>query len=124
MKSSLFINLTNHPSATWGADQLAAAELLGRVVDILFPMVSPDATTDEVHQLADQLVTDVLLTAEAAQADVIVHVMGEHTLTYALVVRLKEKGIKCVASTSERNTIMLPDGKKVSEFKFTQFREY
>ena len=122
--TSVFINLTNHPSDTWGADQLAAAEPLGRVVDILFPMVSPDATTDEVHQLADQLVADVLLTAEAAQATMTVHVMGEHTLTHALVVRLKEKGIKCVASTSERNTIMLPDGKKVSEFKFTQFREY
>ena len=120
----MFINLTNHPSDTWSADQLAAAELFGRVIDMSFPIVSPDATTDEIHQLADQLVADVLLTAEAAQATAIVHVMGEHTLTYALVVRLKEKGNKCVASTSERNTIMLPDGKKVSEFKFTQFREY
>ena len=122
--TSIFINLTNHPSATWGADQLAAAEFLGRVVDISFPVVSPDATTDEIHQQADKLVGAVLQTAEAAQATATVHVMGEHTLTYALVVRLKEKGIKCVASTSERNTIMLPDGKKVSEFKFTQFREY
>lgn len=122
--TSVFINLTNHPSATWGADQLAAAELLGRVVDISFPVVSPDATTDEIHQQADKLVGAVLQTAEAAQATATVHVMGEHTLTYALVVRLKEKGIKCVASTSERNTIMLPDGKKVSEFKFVQFREY
>lgn len=120
----MFINLTNHPSDTWSADQLAAAELFGEIVDILFPMVSPDATTDEVHQLADQLVADVLLTADAAQATMTVHVMGEHTLTHALVVRLKEKGIKCMASTSERNTIMLPDGRKVSEFKFVQFREY
>ena len=122
--TSVFINLTNHPSATWEADQLAAAELLGRVIDILFPMVSPDATTDEVHQLADLLVADVLLTAETAQATATVHVMGEHTLTHALIVRLKEKGIKCVASTTERNTIMLPDGKRLTDFKFVQFREY
>lgn len=122
--TSIFINLTNHPSTTWGADQLAAAELLGRVIDILFPMVSPDATTAEVHQLADQLVTDVLLTAEAAQTAMTVHVMGEHTLTYAVVARLKARGVPCVASTSNRNTIMLPDGRKVSEFKFVQFREY
>ena len=122
--TSVFINLTNHPSATWGADQLAAAELLGRVVDILFPIVSPDATTDEIHQQADKLVGTVLQMAENMDA-ITVHVMGEHTLTYALVVRLKEKGIKCVASTSHRgDPIILPNGDKLSRFKFVQFREY
>ena len=120
----MFINLTNHPSAEWSADQLAAAELFGRVVDILFPIVPPNATTAEVHQLADQLVADVLLTAEAAQTAMTVHVMGEHTLTYAVVARLKARGVTCVASTSNRNTIMLPDGKKLTDFKFVQFREY
>lgn len=123
MKSPLFINLTNHPSAMWTADQLAAADNIGRIIDIPFPIVSPDATTYEIHQLADQLVADLLRMSEDVHTTT-VHVMGEHTLTYALVARLREKGVKCVASTSERNTIMLPDGKKVSEFRFVQFREY
>ena len=119
----IFINLTNHPSSMWSADQMAAADNIGRIIDMSFPIVSPDATTYEIHQQADQLVADVLRMSEDVHTTT-VHVMGEHTLTYALVVRLKEKGFKCVASTSERNTIMLPDGKKVSEFKFMQFREY
>lgn len=38
--------------------------------------------------------------------------------------RKAAKGIKCVASTTERDTVMTPDGKKISQFKFVQFREY
>ena len=54
----------------------------------------------------------------------VVHVMGEMTFTYNLVTALKEVGIVCLASTTERLVKMMPDGKKVSEFKFVQFREY
>lgn len=124
MKSPLFINLTNHPSAEWKQEQLAAAEPFGKIVDISFPAVSPEATTEEIHQLADKLVEDVLKTAKDANV-ITVHVTGEHTLTYALVTRLKAKSIKCVASTTPRgNPEMLPDGTKTSKFGFVQFREY
>lgn len=58
------------------------------------------------------------------EGDTVVHVMGEMTFTHNLVNALKERGLTCLASTTERNTIMTPDGKKISEFKFVQFREY
>ncbi len=40
-----FLNLSNHPSAAWNADQLAAAQKLGSVVDLPFPVVTPSATS-------------------------------------------------------------------------------
>ena len=58
------------------------------------------------------------------EGETVVHVMGEMTFTYNLANTLKEEGITCLASTTERNTIMTSDGKKISEFKFVQFREY
>lgn len=119
----VFVNLTNHPSAMWSAEQLAAAERFGQIIDMSFPTVPPEATADEVHLLAERLVKDVLRIKEDGHT-ITVHVMGEHTLTCAVVAKLKAREVKCVASTSERDAVMLPDGKKISEFKFVQFREY
>lgn len=50
--------------------------------------------------------------------------MGEMTFTYLVVTRLKELGIKCIASTTERKTSYSEDGTKMSEFLFVMFREY
>ncbi len=44
--ANTFINLTNHPSTKWGADQLAAAKKYGNIVDIPFPAVDPEASSD------------------------------------------------------------------------------
>ena len=40
-----------------------------------------------------------------------------------MVRELKRRGVRCVASTTER-VVTEVDGKKVSEFHFVQFREY
>ena len=37
---------------------------------------------------------------------------------------IKSLGVICVASTTERLVKMMSDGKKISDFKFVQFREY
>lgn len=116
----MFINLTNHPSEGWSEEQLAAAHEYGEIVDIHFPNIEPDFSSSVVRNLAD--VTIETLTAFGK--NFVVHIMGEMTYTYAVVSRLKALGIICLASTTERNTVMTPDGKKVSEFKFVQFREY
>lgn len=118
----MFINLTNHPSALWDENQLAAARQYGEIEDLSFPDVLPTATAAEVQQLADHYTS--LIIEMAGSKPAVVHVMGEMTFTTAVVSRLKAEGIKCVASTTERNTITMPDGKKVSEFRFVQFREY
>lgn len=116
----IFINLTNHQSEGWSEEQLAAAQEYGEIVDIHFPNIEPSFTSSMVNSLAD----DTIKTITSMGEDVVVHIMGEMTFTYAVVSRLKAMNIKCIASTTERNTIITPDGKKVSEFKFVQFREY
>ena len=116
----MFINLTNHPSFGWSKEQLEAAQQYGEIVDLSFPVVEPGFTSKDVNELADVAVEGIL----DLDATPVVHVMGEMTFTYAVVSRLKARGITCLASTTERNTIMTADGKKISEFKFVQFREY
>lgn len=117
----MFINLSNHPSSGWSEEQLKAARAFGEVVDMPFPQVEPAATAEEVHNLAEELVAAILECGEPA--DLTVHIMGEMTLCYAVISRLQDCGICCVASTTERFVTEV-DGKKVSEFHFVQFREY
>ena len=123
MNDTLFINLTNHPISNWSAEQIMAAKQMGRIVEIPFPVVSPESTTEEIQSLADEQVESILRVAEDARI-ITVHVMGELTLTYAIVTRLKTKGIRCVASTTIRNVEQMPDGRKISDFNFVQFRGY
>lgn len=116
----MFINLSNHPSENWSKEQFEAARSYGEVLDMSFPNIEPSFTSSEIGNLAD----DVVNAISAYGSDVTVHIMGEMTFTYAVVSRLKARGVICVASTTERNIVMMPDGRKVSEFKFVQFREY
>ncbi len=117
----MFINLTNHPSANWSEEQLQAARQYGEVIDLHFPVIGPECTKADVLRC-------VKVYAEIIQGmkegETVVHVMGEMTFTYNMVSTLSQMGITCLASTTERNTMMTADGKKVSEFKFVQFREY
>ncbi len=116
----IFINLTNHPSAGWSEEQLKAAQQYGEVVDFSFPNIEPYFTSKEVNELAEITVEGI----NDLDTHPVVHIMGEMTFTYAVVSRLKALGITCVASTTERLVKMMPDGRKISEFKFVQFREY
>lgn len=116
----IFINLTNHPSSGWSDEQLKAAQRYGEIVDFSFPVIEPDFSSKEIGELADVVVESI----KGMDNNPVVHVMGEMTFTYAVVSRLKSHGITCVASTTERLVKMMPEGKKISEFKFVQFREY
>ena len=117
----MFINLTNHPSEKWSEEQLNAAHRYGEIVDMPFPLIEPTFTKEDVMFLVKKCVDTIM---GIMNGDIVVHVMGEMTFTHNLVNAMKELGITCFASTTERNTIMTADGKKISEFKFVQFREY
>ena len=119
----MFINLSNHPSANWSAEQRNTAELLyGEIFDLPFPVVDPAGDEEYISSLADEYCRKILDLSDGMP--VTVHLMGEMTLTFALIQRLQAVGILCVASTTERVTNETPDGHKESFFKFIQFRKY
>ena len=119
----MFLNLSNHPSANWSAEQKSAAETVGgAIVDLPFPIVDPAGDEDYISSLADEYLCRILEMSDGE--DVTVHLMGEMSLTFALVQRLCAHGIPCVAATTQRETVEYPDGRKESVFKFVQFRKY
>ena len=121
-KDTLFINFSNHPSCHWGDAQRIAAERYGEILDLPFPAVDEQSSKEEVSQLADRYVAKIV--SMGSPQELTVHIMGEMTFTFMVVTRLKEMGIRCVASTTERKTTYNDDGTKLSEFSFVKFRDY
>lgn len=122
-KPHLFLNVSNHPSSEWGEPQLSAAKQYGDdICDMPFPPVEPEATEDEIKDLAENLCSEILTLAK--ENEVTVHIMGEMGLTFCIVERLRGYGIRCLHSTTYRLAETLPDGSKYVRFDFNQFREY
>jgi hypothetical protein len=119
----MFLNLSNHPSVEWPAEQLAAASAWGEVVDLPFPNIPPEWDTAQVAALARDYfdrIKHLLVDASGLSA---VHVMGESVFTLRLVVLLQSVGIRAVASTTSR-TVSYQGSAKTSTFDFVRFREY
>ena len=113
----MLLNLSNHPSASWSPAQLAAAN--DQVLDLPFPAVDPSGDEAYIESLADEYLANILSTKGVSA----VHIMGEMNFTFALVNKLKANGIKCLASTTNRETVE-ENGVKISKFNFVRFREY
>lgn len=123
----MLINLSNHNSDLWSRQQIDAASRYGEILDLEFPTVDPNGDKDYIGKLAEEYSDTVL--QRLCNSDPLtsaVHVMGEMTATFAIVSRLQAKGIKCIASTSERITHLSADDPttKISSFRFVRFREY
>lgn len=112
----MLINLSNHPSSAWSADQKAEYK---DIVDIPFPQIDPEGDGAYI----DALVREYLEKINQIKNISAVHVMGEFNFCYKIINELKARGIKCVASCTKRDTVE-ENGVKVSKFKFVQFREY
>ena len=119
---AIFINLSNHPSDKWTAEQLAAAQQYGTVTDLPFPAINPGAGKEEIKRLAEE--TFDRIKENVAGKTATVHLMGEMTFTYALVRRLKDVGVRCVASTTDREVVDNGDGTRTTKFRFVRFRDY
>lgn len=116
------INLTNHPSSLWNENQREKAlKLADKIVDYAFPNVMPDSTEEEISVLANKVFEDVI---SLHSKDIIVHLMGEFTLCFALLKRFQQEGIVCVASCTERNVIERDNGERITRFEFKRFRKY
>lgn len=119
----VFVNLSNHPSVDWSEEQKKAALAYGGIIDVPFPSVPSSCSDKAMQKLADKAIGAVTKAAYPAR-EVTVHVMGEMTLTYRIVNKLKARGIRCLASTTNRMTNDLGNGEKISQFHFVEFREY
>ena len=51
-------------------------------------------------------------------------VQGEFRLAHALVRKLQQIGIVCVAATTHREVVEQSEGTKTTRFNFVRFREY
>ena len=121
-KPRVFLNLSNHPSSDWQENQVQAAQAYGAIQDKPFPPIPPEASNREVADLAEQYARE--LSVEYASYDLTVHVMGEMTFCFHLVALLRERGIRCVASTTQRLVAEAANGAKEVLFEFEAFREY
>ena len=119
----IFVNHTNHASSKWSAEQKAAAETFGRIVDLPFPEVPPNFSAEEVRQMVLKNLQEILKFAPVA-----VLCQGEFSYTVAMVEALKKNSIPVMAATSERvvSEIVEEDGstKRISIFQFVRFRLY
>lgn len=120
----MLINLSNHPSPNWSPKQLESASIYGKLVDLPFPVIDPEAATDIINRLAEEFKTEIVkLLSNNPMEKHAVHLMGEITFCFALAVMLQNHGIDCIASTTER--IVVEKGRqKTVEFNFTRFRQY
>jgi ATP-dependent exoDNAse (exonuclease V) alpha subunit len=116
----MLVNFTNHPFIGWKENQKEAAlQQYGKVVDVPFPHINPEADELDIKQEARQALEEII----ALQPDA-VHIMGEMNFTFQMVFFLMKEGIPCIASTTKRIVSDLPDGSQVSEFNFVKFRPY
>ena len=120
-KEKVFVNLSNHPSSDWTESQFKAAERYGKVIDVDFPTIPPEADEQAINQMADQYVA--MIRDMTKDKSVTLHIMGEMTFVFRVVSQLNVLGITCVASTTER-IAHETDAGKLSEFHFVRFRKY
>ncbi len=119
---SLLINLSNHPHENWSAEQKEAAKEYGEVRDMPFPAIDPEEDIEQIRERADEYISKIIkLNAKYA---ITVHLMGEMSFVVYAVSRLTERGIRCICSTSERDTEDLGGGEKKVTFRFKRFRDY
>lgn len=138
----MLINLSNHPVFhtdeagkiirdnngkviyKWEEKQLKAASIYGEMIDLQFPMISPEWPVEEVEVLSVHYseICEDLLTKSFDMYNAI-HLSGEVIFCFLLAQILLEKGYTCITSTSER-IVQEVGGKKIVRFDFCRFREY
>lgn len=123
----MLINFSNHPSLRWPENQLSEAKKkFGEVIDLPFPLISPEISTEEIIHLTKEYL-NTILEYKNQQAKLAVHIMGEFTFVYNMVKELEKAGIPCYTSTTRRMVNEFSEDekvKKISYFEFVRFRRY
>lgn len=118
-----FINFTNHPSDKWMPMQRKAAECYGKIVDLAFPSINPQWSSEQVDEEAQKYVALILTYHPRA-----VLCQGEMTFAFAVIHRLQQLHVPVLAACSKRvvREEQTEDGatRRISKFEFVQFRFY
>ncbi len=134
-----FFNVSNHPSKNWGKKQIEVAKSLvatsdgedfweeGEIIDIPFPNISPEASSKEVENIAEEVVAKVGKPFDCDEQGNrmgrnVVMVMGEFSCAFAITTMLLKKEFPVVVATTERK-VEMKEGKKIVEFSFVKFRQ-
>lgn len=105
------INISNHPAETWTNEQKAGWDI---IIDIPFPEVDPNFSTQDIADIATDIINDIM---PFIDGDTAVYIAGDYSLSYALVLRLIDK-VRIVVPTTKR---IIKDGVRV--FKFVRWRD-
>ena len=118
-----FVNHTNHFSAQWSPEQIAAAEIFGDIEDFPFPNIDANFDENQISELVEVNGKKILSLNPAA-----VLCQGEYCYTYAMINFLRKNNVIVIAAASERivEERVTADGatQKISLFKFVRFRQY
>lgn len=117
----MFINVTNYPSLDWEEKQQREAALFGCVEDLIFPNVDASLSASEVTEMAHQMVEQIVrIIWEGNDRKNGVLIMGEPSLTYALVQECQLRRITAFCATFR---IELNEDEELTQ-QFVKFREY
>lgn len=151
--TGIFLNISNHPSTSWGEKQLHAARSWGNlgdeetleIIDIPFPDVNPNSCINGIESAAKNLIKDICERARDGYWDSYIPclVQGEFTLTFQIVrwmlaqfephdtrgnyLMFRDIRFAPLAATSSRKVVEVNEGgatRKTAVFEFIQFREY
>ena len=114
-----FLNISNHPSSSWTAQQTEAAQVLGgEPSDVRFPNIDPSWSTSEIKDFA-------ILFAKSLDLEGVESAMvaGEPLFAVLLVRELQALGVVCYSATTER-VVEESEGEKRSRFNFVRFRAW
>jgi hypothetical protein len=109
----MLLNVSNHLLKSWSKKQIETADkLFGRILDVPFPKIPPEADENTISGIAEKYFKICLeKLSDSNDRENAVHLMGEFTFVFALAKKLLDYGITVVASTTEKSTIE-KDGKK------------
>jgi hypothetical protein len=114
------INISNHPSSSWSAEQKAGWD---EIVDVPFPAVPPEWDTHQVVNLAVELAEKVGELATDLPEGEIPNVMVVGDFSLSAVLYQSMAGVwRFWFPTSERLVEETGDGRKVITFRFVRWR--
>lgn len=118
----MIINFSNHHSSKWSEFQIQEAQKFGTIIDLNFPLIDPNSSEKDICILSDQYVKKITELSNGEPCTI--HIMGEMTLTFTIITRLKQLNYKCIASTTKREVNWIDPNVKKAHFSFIRFREY